>query len=92
MREQDYDLILMDCQMPEMDGYETTRYIRKQPGLFNIPIIALTAAAFPEDLARCREAGMDDHLSKPVSKDALHQAIARWARQAAARRLPHLRQ
>jgi len=92
LREQDYDLILMDCQMPEMDGYETTRYIRKQPGLFNIPIIALTAAAFPEDLARCREAGMDDHLSKPVSKDALHQAIARWPRQAAARRLPHLRQ
>ena len=92
LREQDFDLIFMDCQMPEMDGYETTRYVRRQPGLFNIPIIALTAAAFPEDLERCRDAGMDDHLSKPVSKESLHRAIVRWSRGAAAKNAPHLRQ
>jgi len=72
--------VLMDCQMPEMDGYETTRQIRagKVRGLNpNIPIIALTAYAMPADRTRVLEAGMDDYVTKPISKEALHAALAR---------------
>lgn len=72
--------VLMDCQMPEMDGYEATRQIRagKVRGLNpNIPIIALTAYAMPADRIRVLEAGMDDYVSKPISKEALHAALAR---------------
>ena len=69
-----FDLILMDCQMPEMDGYEATAAIRKLEGASNaarIPIIALTANAMKEDEMRCLNAGMDGHLAKPVNKERL---------------------
>ena len=73
-----YDLILMDVRMPEMDGFQATRIIRahgkRQPGL---PIIAFTANAFPEDVKACREAGMNDCVVKPVRKKALVEAILR---------------
>jgi len=77
----EFDLILMDCQMPEMDGYETTRYIREpRNGARNpkIPIIALTASALSSDRENCMRAGMDDFLSKPVEPEALEQKLAKW--------------
>ena len=74
-----YDVILMDIQMPEMDGYETTRYIRKKlsPPLSTIPIIAMTAHAFDSDVTKCLEAGMNDYVSKPFKRDVLLSKIAR---------------
>ncbi len=75
-----FDAVLMDCQMPHMDGFEATRRIRRMAGLAELPVIALTAAAFPEDLSRCREAGMDDHLSKPVTLESLAGALRKWVR------------
>lgn len=74
-------LILMDCQMPVMDGYEATRQIRKWEQESNSPrtlIIALTAAAFEEDRQRCLEAGMDDFMTKPISAVALSQALHKY--------------
>ena len=74
-----YDLILMDCQMPVMDGYETTRKIRVQEsGTKHIPIIALTAHAMKGADNECRAAGMDDYLSKPIDRGQLQQALSRW--------------
>lgn len=75
-----FDLILMDCQMPEMDGYQTTRHIRqlKDEKLAGIPIVALTANAMLEDRQRCIEAGMNDYLSKPVSLQILRDKLSRW--------------
>ena len=77
-----YDLILMDCQMPEMDGYEATRYIRRQPtsGPINpaVPIIAMTAHAMQEDRAKCLEAGMDDILVKPIQPEEMARMLTRW--------------
>jgi CheY-like chemotaxis protein/HPt (histidine-containing phosphotransfer) domain-containing protein len=71
-----YDVICMDMRMPEMDGLEATRAIRGQVGyLATIPIIALTANAFPEDIASCFAAGMTDFVSKPVRKDTLLAAL-----------------
>ena len=76
--EQDYDLVLMDVRMPEMDGLAATRAIRARGGrLAAFPIIALTANAFPDDVKQCRDAGMSDFLSKPLRKPALVAAILR---------------
>jgi PAS domain S-box-containing protein len=76
-----YDLILMDCQMPKMDGYEATRRIRAfeqgSGGSLRIPIIALTANAMQGDREKCLDAGMDDHVPKPVKKDALYDMLQR---------------
>jgi PAS domain S-box-containing protein len=74
-----YDLIFMDCQMPEMDGYQATGEIRKREGAArHTPIVALTAGVTPEDRERCIQAGMDDYLSKPVSSTAIGAVLARW--------------
>ena len=76
-----FDLVLMDCQMPEMDGYEASRILRDKMtrGEFpKTPIIALTANVLPRDRERCLEAGMDAYLAKPVRKQALTAAMARW--------------
>jgi len=73
-----YDAILMDCQMPELNGYEATAAIRAQEGPDrHTPIIAMTAGARPEDRDRCLAEGMDSYLAKPVSKDALLALVAR---------------
>jgi len=75
---EDFDVVLMDCQMPVMDGYEATRRIRSagHPRA-RLPIIALTANALAEDRQRCHEAGMDDYLAKPVKGDALAETLQR---------------
>ncbi|MGE0617104.1 MAG: response regulator [Bacteriovoracia bacterium] len=75
-----YDLVLMDCQMPEMDGFEATRLIRKwEAGSGRrIPIVALTANAMKDDRDLCLEAGMDDYVSKPIKKEVLAEVLARW--------------
>ena len=74
--ETEYDLVLMDVQMPEMDGLAATRSIRARR-FAQLPIIALTANAFPEDVKMCREAGMSDFLAKPLRKAALVAAVLR---------------
>jgi CheY-like chemotaxis protein len=74
-----YDVVLMDCQMPELDGFAATREIRAAGGARGaVPIIALTASALASDEERCRDAGMDDFLSKPVRRDALAATLQRW--------------
>jgi two-component system, sensor histidine kinase len=88
---QHYDLILMDCMMPEMDGYEATirlRQMEMQQGLPRVPVIALTASAIEGDRERCLAAGMDDYLTKPYTAAALLNRVAFWvARQVQATQL-----
>jgi CheY-like chemotaxis protein/HPt (histidine-containing phosphotransfer) domain-containing protein len=80
--EHDYDAILMDCQMPELDGYLATQRLRDRERAEHrdehIPVIALTAGARDEDRDRCLAAGMDDFVSKPFSRETLSAALARW--------------
>jgi signal transduction histidine kinase/CheY-like chemotaxis protein len=75
------DVVLMDCQMPVMDGYAATQEIRRREarmGLPRLPVLALTADAFEEDAARSREAGMDAHLAKPYTRDQLQELLKAW--------------
>ncbi len=74
-----YDLVLMDCQMPELDGFEATHRIRaRENGSRRLPVIALTAHVFPEDIERCRVAGMDDFISKPFREEDLAPIVDGW--------------
>ncbi len=73
-----YDLILMDMQMPQMNGVEATRVIRALPGYAQTPILAMTANAFEGDRKVCIEAGMDDHIGKPVAPEILYATLVKW--------------
>ena len=73
-----YDLVLMDGQMPVMDGYTATQKIRENDRLKDLPIIALTANAMEHDRARSLEAGMNDHISKPIDVEAMIETLAEW--------------
>ena len=75
---QQYDVVFMDCQMPELDGFQATGQIRDQEKGGRIPIIAMTANAMRGDRQRCLDAGMDDYVSKPIKKEALTTALDRW--------------
>jgi CheY-like chemotaxis protein len=75
-----YDLILMDCRMPIMDGYEATEAIRKAEEVMggHIPIIGVTAYAFEGDREKCLEAGMDDYVMKPLTLEGFKNVLTRW--------------
>jgi two-component system sensor histidine kinase/response regulator len=75
-----FDIVFMDLQMPEMDGFTATRLLRSRPQLQGLPIIAMTAHALVEERQRCLEAGMNDHVSKPIEPDALFATLRKWAR------------
>ena len=71
----DFDVVLMDMMMPEMDGYEATKIIRKSEDIKQIPIIAVTAQAMPEDKQKCLDAGAQDYVSKPINVEVLMNAM-----------------
>lgn len=74
-RDHDFSVILMDMMMPGIDGYEAVRIIRNTPGIKDIPVIAVTAQAMPEDRQKCMEVGANDYISKPIDVDLLLTAI-----------------
>jgi len=78
VQEKDYDLVLMDMQMPVMDGIDATRVIRSDLRFKTLPIIAMTANAMAADRDRCLDAGMNDHIAKPIDPDQLFNVLLRW--------------
>jgi CheY-like chemotaxis protein len=76
----EFDVVFMDLQMPEMDGFTATRLLRSDPRLRKFPIIAMTAHALVEERQRCLDAGMNDHVSKPIDPDNLFATLLRWAK------------
>ena len=73
-----FELVLMDVQMPEMDGLTATRRLREDERFRDVPVLAMTAHAFREDREKSLAAGMNAHLTKPISPDALYDELARW--------------
>ncbi|MBF8748356.1 hybrid sensor histidine kinase/response regulator [Pseudomonas monteilii] len=78
LEQDEFDMVLMDCNMPVMDGYEASRQIRRSGRWPDLPIVALTANAMPEERERCRAAGMDDYLAKPFRREELLALIDHW--------------
>jgi len=79
-----FDVVLMDVQMPGMDGYEAARQIRRLPAGSDVPVIAMTANVMREDVERCFDAGMDAHISKPIDKTELLKTVGHWGARRAA--------
>ena len=80
LRAADYDIVLMDMQMPVMDGVTATQVIRKEPGFKDIPVVAMTANVMQEARDRCIAAGMNDHLAKPIEPEKLWEALLKWVK------------
>ncbi|MAO55649.1 MAG: hypothetical protein CMM61_08120 [Rhodospirillaceae bacterium] len=78
VRQGDYDAVLMDLQMPELDGFQATREIREDARFADLPVIAMTAHALNEERDNCLEAGMNDHVAKPINPDVLFETLTRW--------------
>ncbi len=78
LERQHFDLVLMDCQMPVMDGYQATRAIRARPEFADLPVIAMTANAMVGDKEACLEAGMNDHIAKPIEVNLLYQTLVKY--------------
>ena len=81
-----FDVVLMDCQMPVMDGYTATRALRQEKSLQDLPVIAMTANAMIGDREAALAAGMNDHITKPIVIDEMLATLARWLSVAASRR------
>jgi signal transduction histidine kinase/DNA-binding response OmpR family regulator/HPt (histidine-containing phosphotransfer) domain-containing protein len=88
LAERDFDGVLMDCQMPVMDGYTATRHIRSQEKFSELPVLAMTANAMAGDRERCLESGMNDHITKPINVDEMFATMARWIIPSAPGRAP----
>ncbi|SDS52586.1 PAS domain-containing hybrid sensor histidine kinase/response regulator [Pseudomonas oryzae] len=80
LAEHSYDGVLMDCQMPVLDGFEATRRIRRQPALADLPVLAMTANAMAGDREKCLAAGMNDHIAKPIDVTQLFLTLHRWVK------------
>ena len=78
LQAESFDLVLMDVHMPVMDGLQATQLLRKLPHGAGLPVVAMTASALPQDRQGCIEAGMDEHLTKPIDPDALNAVLLRW--------------
>jgi len=89
-RQTRYDLILMDMQMPKLSGVEATRSIRGASLNMDVPIVAMTANAFNEDRVACIDAGMNDHIGKPVDPDLLYETLLKWLSQARSADIPSI--
>ena len=88
VQQQPFDLVLMDIQMPGMDGLTATRLIRELAGpVHDIPVVAMTANVLPAQIIELRAAGMDDHVGKPFKRQELYATVDRWAARAAAKGL-----
>lgn len=78
VKQHSFDLVLLDMRMPNQDGLETTRQLRRLQAYRDVPIVALTANAFESDRQACLDAGMNDFLTKPIDPEALHEVLRRW--------------
>jgi CheY-like chemotaxis protein len=86
LEQREFDCVLMDCQMPVMDGYEATALLRQRPGLRELPIIAMTANTMAGDRDKAIAAGMNDYIAKPIDVDEMFATLARWVPPMHARR------